>query len=66
MSVLEVVDENTTDDTIEQIESHWKHKLMSADSASTATEYKRPVCVWVGRATGLVGLAAAAALPSGD
>jgi hypothetical protein len=27
--VLEVVDENTPDDTIERIESHWKSKLMS-------------------------------------
>ena len=29
VSVLEVVDENTPDDTIEQIESHWKNKLLS-------------------------------------
>lgn len=29
VSVLEVVDENTLDDTIEQIESHWKNKLLS-------------------------------------
>jgi hypothetical protein len=29
VSVLEVVDENTPDDTIEQIESHWKDKLLS-------------------------------------
>jgi hypothetical protein len=26
VSVLEVVDENTPDETIEQIESHWKNK----------------------------------------
>lgn len=29
VSVLEVVDENTLDDTIEQIEAHWKNKLLS-------------------------------------
>jgi hypothetical protein len=29
VSVLEVVDENTPDDTIEQIESWWKNKLLS-------------------------------------
>lgn len=29
VSVLEVVDENTPDDTIEQIESYWKNKLLS-------------------------------------
>ena len=29
MSVLEVVDENTPDDTIEQIESYWMYKLLS-------------------------------------
>ena len=29
VSVLEVVDENTPDDTIERIESHWKNKLLS-------------------------------------
>jgi hypothetical protein len=29
VSVLEVVDENTPDATIEQIESYWKYKLMS-------------------------------------
>lgn len=29
VSVLEVVDENTPDDTIERIESHWKAKLLS-------------------------------------
>ncbi len=29
VSVLEVVDENTPDDTIEQIESYWKDKLLS-------------------------------------
>ncbi|GIL37610.1 GIY-YIG nuclease family protein [Phycicoccus sp. DTK01] len=29
VSVLEVVDENTPDATIEQIESHWKNKLLS-------------------------------------
>jgi hypothetical protein len=29
VSVLEVLDENTPDDTIEQIESHWKNKLLS-------------------------------------
>lgn len=29
VSVLEVVDENTPDDTIEQIESFWKNKLLS-------------------------------------
>lgn len=29
VSVLEVVDENTLDDTIEQIETHWKNKLLS-------------------------------------
>ena len=29
VSVLEVVDENTPDATIEQIESYWKNKLMS-------------------------------------
>ena len=29
VSVLEVVDENTPDQTIEQIESHWKNKLLS-------------------------------------
>lgn len=29
VSVLEVVDENTPDETIEQIESHWKNKLLS-------------------------------------
>lgn len=31
VSVLEVVDENTPDDTIEQIESYWKHKLLSRE-----------------------------------
>lgn len=29
VSVLEVLDENTPDETIEQIESHWKNKLLS-------------------------------------
>jgi hypothetical protein len=29
VSVLEVVDENTPDETIEQIESYWKNKLLS-------------------------------------
>jgi hypothetical protein len=29
VSVLEVVDKNTPDDTIEQIESYWKNKLLS-------------------------------------
>ena len=29
VSVLEVVDENTPDETIEQIESQWKNKLLS-------------------------------------
>ena len=29
VSVLEVVDENTPDDTIERIESYWKNKLLS-------------------------------------
>ena len=29
VSVLDVVDENTPDETIEQIESHWKNKLLS-------------------------------------
>lgn len=29
VSVLEVVDENTPDTTIEQIESHWKNKLLT-------------------------------------
>ncbi|OLT21675.1 hypothetical protein BJF81_15100 [Ornithinimicrobium sp. CNJ-824] len=29
VSVLEVIDENTPDDTIEQIESFWKNKLLS-------------------------------------
>lgn len=29
VSVLEVVDENIPDDTIEQIESYWKNKLLS-------------------------------------
>ena len=29
VSVLEIVDENTPDDTIEQIESYWKNKLLS-------------------------------------
>lgn len=29
VSVLEIVDENTPDDTIERIESHWKAKLLS-------------------------------------
>ena len=29
VSVLEVVDENIPDDTVEQIESHWKNKLLS-------------------------------------
>lgn len=29
VSVLEVVDQNTTDDTIERIESNWKNKLLS-------------------------------------
>lgn len=31
VSVLEVVDANTLDDTIEQIESHWKNKLLSRE-----------------------------------
>ncbi len=31
VSVLEVVDENTPDDTIEQIESYWKRKLLSRE-----------------------------------
>jgi hypothetical protein len=31
VSVLEVVDENTPDDTIEQIESYWKNKLLSRE-----------------------------------
>lgn len=31
VSVLEVVDENTPDDTIEQIESYWKSKLLSRE-----------------------------------
>ena len=31
VSVLEVVDENTPDDTIEQIESNWKRKLLSRE-----------------------------------
>jgi hypothetical protein len=30
VSVLEVVDENTPDDTIERIESYWKNKLLSS------------------------------------
>jgi hypothetical protein len=29
VSVLEVVEENTPDDTIERIESYWKNKLLS-------------------------------------
>ena len=29
VSVLEVLDENTPDDTIEQIESYWNNKLLS-------------------------------------
>lgn len=29
VSVLEVVDENTPDDTIERIESYWKNKLLT-------------------------------------
>lgn len=29
VSVLEVLDENTPDQTIEGIESSWKHKLLS-------------------------------------
>jgi hypothetical protein len=31
VSVLEVVDENTPDETIEQIESYWKNKLLSRE-----------------------------------
>jgi hypothetical protein len=31
VSALEVVGENTTDDTIEQIESYWKNKLLSRE-----------------------------------
>ncbi len=31
VSVLEVVDEGTRDDTIEQIESHWKNKLLTRE-----------------------------------
>ena len=31
VAVLEVVDENTPDDTIEQIESYWKNKLLSRE-----------------------------------
>ena len=31
VSVLEVVDEHTPDDTIEQIESYWKNKLLSRE-----------------------------------
>jgi hypothetical protein len=31
VSVLEVVDENTPDDAIEQIESYWKNKLLSRE-----------------------------------
>ena len=31
VSVLEVVDENTPDDTVEQIESYWKKKLLSRE-----------------------------------
>ena len=33
VSVLEVVDGNTLDDTIEQVESYWKNKLLSVSSA---------------------------------
>jgi hypothetical protein len=29
VSVLEVVDENTPDGTIERLESYWKNKLLS-------------------------------------
>lgn len=31
VSVLEVIDENIPDDTIEQIESYWKSKLLSRE-----------------------------------
>lgn len=31
VSVLEVVDENTPDETIEQTESYWKSKLLSRE-----------------------------------